>query len=143
MGSKRHPKPLEIEARGCLWRKKMVGEMFTKHVKKQASEKYELMSKMYPKKVPRKVIFLMFFGVWVLRRSRVAPRVTFGTPGWSQSGRGGAPGWPLGLLLVPQGGPKGSFWHPQISHGMQKCFKMAVTPKINHGKTGSQKMHKE
>ena len=29
---------------------------------------------MYPKKVPRKVVFLWFFGVWSQRRSRVVPR---------------------------------------------------------------------
>ena len=42
----------------------------------------------------------------------MAPRVTFGTPGWAQSGRGGAPGvaprvtfgtpgWAQGFLLAP------------------------------------------
>ena len=72
--SKRHPKLFEIEACGCLWRHKLVGERFKKHVRKHASEKYENLSKMYPKKVPRKVILLWFFGVWSQRRSRVVPK---------------------------------------------------------------------
>ena len=74
MYTKWRPKAFEIEARGCLWRKKLVGERFTKHVKKQASEKYDNMSKMYTKKVPRKVVFLWFFGVWSQRRPRVVPK---------------------------------------------------------------------
>ena len=73
MCAKWRPKAFEIEARGCLWRKKLVGERFTKHVKKQASEKYDNMSKTYPKKVPRKDIFLWF--------SRSGAK---GVPGWSQ-----------------------------------------------------------
>jgi hypothetical protein len=57
--------PKDIRNRGP-WvplAQKVVEERFTKHVKKQASEKYEHLSKMYPKKVPGNEIFLLFFGV--------------------------------------------------------------------------------
>ena len=76
MCSKRHPKPFGIEACGCLWRYKLVEERFRKHVRKQASEKYEHHVKNVPKKVPQKVVFLWFFGVWSQRRPRVVPKTT-------------------------------------------------------------------
>ena len=57
MCSKWRPKPFEIEACGCLWRQKLVGERFKNHTINKHQKSKKICQKC-TQKVPRKVIFL-------------------------------------------------------------------------------------
>ena len=71
--SKRHPKPFEIEACGCLWRRKLVGERFQKHTKKKHQKSTNICQKCTQKRYPEKRSFCCFSGSGAR-----------GAPGWSQ-----------------------------------------------------------
>ena len=73
MCSKWRPKPFEIEACGCLWRQKLVGERFKNHTINKHQKSKKICQKCTPKR---------YSGTWSFCSFSVSGAK--GVPGWSQ-----------------------------------------------------------